>query len=203
MYLPSLFRETDREKLIRVIKRHPFATLIATHDDGVLEIAHAPFLFDDAEPGTLLAHVARSNPIAPLATSGRPLVVVVGGPHGYVSASWYGAPRDQVPTWNYIAIHVHGRGAPLDRDELLGMLSRLSKEHDDAWGIEAMNPNIRDQLAGAIVGFRISIDRLEGKFKLSQNRSREDYERVVAALRARGSEDDREMVDWMIEGSRG
>jgi len=199
MYLPRLFRETNHEALVALIRQRSFGTLIAVGDDGAPEIAHLPFVYDaTAGPyGTLLGHLAKPNPMAQLATSDRALVAVFNGPHGYVSASFYGEPTEQVPTWNYAVAHVHGRGRALERHELRDFLERLSEQHDDVWRIEAMNPVLLEELLSAIVGFAIPIERIEGKYKLSQNRSPNDHARVVAALRARGTEDDLAMAELM------
>src|SRR5688572_28710499 len=125
MYTPELFRERDTGRLHDLIDANPFGMLLA-RADGTVEIAHVPFVLDrDAAPsGRLRVHVARANPIWKLAAAGRPLVAVFSGPHAYVSASWYEAPLEQVPTWNYAVVHAHGRAAgPMAKDELRELLA--------------------------------------------------------------------------------
>ncbi|XXX74412.1 FMN-binding negative transcriptional regulator [Sorangium sp. So ce134] len=204
MYSPEVFVETDRDRLFDLIERHSFGCLMAPDDRGGIEIAHLPFVLDrDAGPsGRLRAHVARANPIWRLATGGRPVVAVFSGPHGYVSPRWYEQPTRQVPTWNYAVVHAHGRAAgPMSRGDLTRLLDDLSGIHErgaaEPWSTGELDRELHENLLRGIVGLTIEIDRLEGKFKLSQNRSPADQARVVGALGERGSPDDLEMVRLM------
>lgn len=145
------------------------------------EIAHLPFLLRD---GRLFAHVARANPIARLALTSS-VLALFNGPHGYVSPTWYTEPTAQVPTWNYAVVHARGRARELSRNELLALLRRLTDAFEvqpKAWSLDDLPTAFRDQLAQEIVGLEIEVDRWEAKFKLSQNRSREDASRVADAL---------------------
>jgi transcriptional regulator len=203
MYLPTLFHESDAGRLHDLIAAHPFGTLVASAD-GDVEIAHVPFLLDrDVAPyGRLRFHVARANPIARAAASGAPLVAVFHGPDAYVSASWYEAPTEQVPTWNYAVVHARGRAsAPMTKDETRRLLDDLSRVHEAGspapWRMSALDPRFVDELLDEIVGFALPIERLDGKFKLSQNRSPQDRARVMRALTHRGGPDDLGMVGWM------
>lgn len=201
MYLPHAFVEADPERAFALVERHDFATLVAITPEGAAEIAHLPVLLD-RDGARLLVHAARANPIGQLALAGAPLTVVFQGPHGYVSAGWYEEPARQVPTWNYAVVHVHGRAVgPMASDELLEMLTRLSRRHEatspSPWRVEAMDEATRSSLLQAIVGFAIPIERIEAKFKLSQNRSAEDRARVVRALNERGGPDDVAMTKLM------
>jgi transcriptional regulator len=207
VYTPKSFLETDRARLRSLIESHAFGTLIATDADGALEIAHLPFLFEpDAGPhGELLFHVARANRIWTLAAEGRPLTAVFNGPHGYVSPRWYERPSDSVPTWNYAAVHAHGRAkGPMDSTSLLSLLADLTAVYErgapQPWSLAEVGPSRRDALLPQIVGMTLVIDRLEGKLKLSQNRSPADQERVARALEERGHPDDREMAHLMKSG---
>jgi transcriptional regulator len=193
MYLPNVFAETDEGALLDLVERHPFGTLIAAGDAP--EIAHLPFLLDRAGR-RLRAHVARANPIWKVAAPGRPLVAIFAGPHAYVSPRWYERPADHVPTWNYAVVHVHGRaGGALPPEALARLIGDLSARYEPGgWGLA---PELRDELLPQIVGFEIAIERLEGKFKLSQNRDPADHARVMAALAARGTPDDVEMAELM------
>lgn len=199
MHTPPAFCETEPRRLAELIRQHPFATLIAVRDDGAPEIAHVPVFHDPTTGthGTLLGHVGRSNPMARLAVSNRPLVAVFHGPHAYVSASWYVEPSEQVPTWNYAMVHAHGRGRALDGVELRALLAQLAGAHDTQWRVDSMNQQLLEELTHAIVGFAIPIDTVEGTFKLSQNRSSTDRARVESALRARGTADDEELAQMM------
>ncbi|MDI1437496.1 FMN-binding negative transcriptional regulator [Polyangium sorediatum] len=206
MYLPRAFQESDPAEIHDFIEAHSFGALLVAKADGALEIAHLPFLLDRrAGPhGTLRAHVARPNPIWKLAAAGHPATVVFSGPHGYVSARWYEHPREQVPTWNYMVVHAHGRlEAPMDRAGLSALLDDLSSFHErgapEPWRMDQLEDAFREELLDAIVGLSLPIDRLEAKFKLSQNRSPEDRARVIRALRERGGPDDLAMAKRIRE----
>jgi len=204
MYLPKTFRASDPEQIHAFIEAHSFGALIVAKPDGALEIAHLPFLLDrqTGPHGSLRAHVARANPIWKLAAAGHAATVVFSGPHGYVSARWYEKPRVQVPTWNYMVVHAHGRmEAPMDRTSLSTLLDDLSTSHErgapEPWRFADLEVSVREELLEAIVGLTLPIERLEAKFKLSQNRSPEDRARVIEALRERGGPDDLAMLEWM------
>lgn len=206
MYQPKVFREADQRRLHDLIASHSFGALITTDEQGALEISHLPFLLDrDHGPhGALRVHVARANRIWKLATAGRPVTVVFDGPHGYVSPRWYEHPREQVPTWNYAVVHAHGRAVgPMDRADLAQLLDDLSAFHEadapEPWRFAELDAALREQLLAEIVGMTIVVERLEGKLKLSQNRSAADHDRVVRAFRERGRPDDLEMVRLMTE----
>jgi transcriptional regulator len=202
MYLPPLFREKDPARLHDLIDAHPFGTLIVPGEDGGLEIAHVPFVLDrDPAPlGQLRVHVAAVNPMWRLAAS-RPVVALFQGPDAYVSASWYEKPREQVPTWNYAVVQAHGRVAEVmtaaETRRLLGDLTAIhEKSEEDRWRPENLEKELMDKLLQQIVGLTIPIARMEGKFKLSQNRSETDRTRVRTALAGRG---ERDMVRLMEE----
>lgn len=205
MYNPRLFREENRERLFDLIEAHSFGVLIAPDDGGALEIAHLPFLLDRGQ-NALRCHVAKANRIWQIAADGRPVTIVFSGPHTYISPRWYEEPARQVPTWSYAVVHVHGRArAPVSENELYSIVSDLAGVNERGaerpWGLGVTEPGFADGLLGAIVGLSISIDRMEGKFKLSQNRSDEDQRRVRRALRERGGEVDLEMLRWMPAGA--
>jgi transcriptional regulator len=209
MYLPKTFEETDLGRVHAFIEAHAFGVLAVADPHGAVAIAHLPFLLDRraGARGVLSVHVARANPIWRLAVGGARATVVFSGADGYVSPRWYERPREQVPTWNYMAVHAIGRlEAPMDRPSLVELLDELSRQHERGevapWRMADLDAPLREELLDAIVGIRLSIERVEAKFKLSQNRSPEDRERVAVALRARGGEDDHEMAAWMEAGGR-
>jgi transcriptional regulator len=203
MYSPDEFRERDVSRQFDLIDAHPFGTLVAAGGDGAAEIAHVPFLLarDRGPQGTLRFHVSRANPVWRAAAAGRPLVAVFRGPDAYVSASWYERPDEQVPTWNYAVVHAHGRGAVMTEPALRGLLADLAAAHETAgpgaWRLDRLDPAFVAELLGGIVGVSMEIDRLEGKFKLSQNRSPEDRDRVARELAATGRPGDAQLAAWM------
>jgi transcriptional regulator len=206
MYIPDAFAEPDVGRARALIAAYPFGTLIVPRADAPPEIAHIPFLLDygPAPYGTLRAHVARANPIASLlARGGVPIVAMFLGPHAYVTPRWYVAPAEQVPTWNYAAVHAHGVARRAhDREETLKTVTDLSvcfeQGAEAPWTVATANETRVNALLRGIVAFSVKIDRLEAKLKLSQNRAKEDRAGVVAGLRARHGPED-EAVAKMME----
>jgi len=202
MYLPKLFVEARPAVLLALVTAHPFATLVVARADEAPEIAHLPLLArEDGQRVTLRGHVARANPLAALAASSEGATAIFHGPEGYVSAAWYEQPERQVPTWNYAVVHAHGKLRRLDSAATLVLLrdltERFERDASRPWSMDLLDPAFVDALARDIVGFEIDVERLEGKLKLSQNRSPVDRARVEAALRARAMEDDLEMATMM------
>lgn len=190
MYLPSHFAQPDLSTLHRLIRAHPLGTWIQ-NDGKTLEINHVPFLLDavDSLNGTLLGHVARANPAWKIGTNAASTVVFT-GEQGYVSPSWYPGKEEHhrvVPTWNYAVVHAHGIAEIIeDHRWLLELVTRLTDEHEASsavpWRVADAPADYIDKMLHAIVGVRIRIERLEGKFKLSQNRSAVDQMGVVTGL---------------------
>ncbi len=176
MYLPDAFRLDDRAALLAHAAAHAFATVITQGDGGIL-VGHVPLLVDP-ERGLLRGHLARENPQLGHLAAGAEAIAIFHGPHGYVSPSVY-AEQPSVPTWNYVVVHAQGRARLVDQGTLRGILDDLVARFDTTgWRLEAPEEFVRQKL-NAIAGFEISIERLEGKWKLSQNRSLEDQARVA------------------------
>jgi transcriptional regulator len=187
MHIPSKFRDDDLARAQRTMRDHPFALLVTAHA-GATHLTWLPFLLDATRgaSGTLEAHLARVNPHAEALLAGAPSTVAFLGPHGYVSPRWYAEPSRQVPTWNYVAVHAHGRPqAVTEPGALLAMVARLSDAFErgrtEPWTV-AEAQRYAEQLAPHIVGFTLPIERLEHQRKLSQNRSAADRAGVLAAL---------------------
>jgi transcriptional regulator len=221
MYAPELFAVDDPERLAAVIEAYPFATVLAHPDaapapdasgapvttPGAPTIAHVPLRVDDARR-TLVGHVARKNPFAARVQARARATAVFVGPHAYVSPSFYTAPEEQVPTWNYVAVHAEGRLAPIDEPAVvLATLAELARAQEgegaEAWRPDRLDPTFLNGLARAITVFRLEIERLEGTFKMSQNRAPEDRAGVVRGLSRRGGTFDRDVAAmvWAEEGS--
>jgi transcriptional regulator len=202
MYLPGQFEERRPELLQKLMRENGFATLI-TAGDGVPFATHIPVLIDgDAIAGRLRirAHVARANPHWKQLGDGAPVLAIFHGPHAYVSPSWY-AGEEHVPTWNYVAVHAYGRAALLGAPEARALLKDLVDHHERAfatpWRFDTLPAALVDELLGAVVGFEIGVDRLEGKLKLSQNRPPEDRGRVHEQLAASVDPRARDVAAWM------
>jgi transcriptional regulator len=179
IYRPDAFRQDDRVTLLSHAAAYPFATVI-TRCEGDLKVSHLPLLVD-GQRGVLRGHLARENPQLSDLAKGSETLVIFQGPHAYVSPSVY-EEHPSVPTWNYVVVHVHGRARLVDEPALRGILDELVARFDPTgWRLEAPQDYVSSAL-DAIAGFEITIERLEGKWKLSQNRSLEDQRRVAAWL---------------------
>ena len=197
MYNPSHFNHSDdRAALLALMRAHPLGALV-THGPQGLDANHLPFEVDEAA-GVLRAHVARANPLwqqAP-ASGGMPAMVIFKGQAGYISPNWYPSKHEthrQVPTWNYQVVHVHGQLTVMDQERFVrGLVARLTREHEKRsnqpkpWMMGDAPADYIDQMLAAIVGIEVTLQRLEGKFKLSQNKEARDRLGVVEGLAAVG-----------------
>lgn len=208
VYLPPLFTETRTELLIEHIERHEFGLLVSHGKAGMIA-SQIPFLALRRDGILYLqGHLARANPQgADLEGAGgenAEALAIFEGPHAYVSPSWYEA-GPAVPTWNYAAVHAYGAARTIiDPDWLRELLVRLTERHEarepaPRWRMQDLpEPYLRSKLNG-IVGVEIAVTRLEGKFKLSQERPAADRPRIVAALERRDDPDSRAVAQLMRE----
>ena len=202
MYTPRAFAETDLTGLDRLIERDAFVTLV-TVADGLPFISHLPVLYArDGDRIVIEGHWARPNPQARHA--GHALVIVH-GPHAYLSPGWYADKEEaaRVPTWNYAVAHLQGTlESTEDTDQLASIVDRLSQANEARVGNDWRFEHDRDdhvrQLRG-IIGFRFTVDRVELKFKLSQNHPVANVEGAAAALHRLGGEDNVAVADLMRE----
>ena len=186
MYIPQQFREDDKATLQSFIREHSFGVLVTQGNDAPFA-THLPFLYE-AERGAygmLMAHMARANPQWHSFDGEREALVIFSGPHAYVSPSWYDVALS-VPTWNYAAVHVYGVPRIIEDGEMLYEQLKLLIETNEAqferpWRFELPENYIQNMMRG-VVGFTLEITRLEGKFKMSQNRTATEREKVIAAL---------------------
>lgn len=203
MYVPKHNEEPDVAVLHSLIKAHPLATWV-THGDGELLANHIPFLLDPTrgEMGTLVGHVARTNPVWHSFSNAIHSVFVFQGAETYITPSWYPSKHAHgkaVPTWNYAVVHAHGLPRSVeDRAWLLQHVSQLTdaNEAEQAlpWKVSDAPQAYIDRLLQAIVGLEIPIAKLVGKWKVSQNRPEPDKLGVVAGLLGRGDARSREMA---------
>lgn len=190
MYLPEHFKETQLPVLHALIRDQPLGILV-THAGG-LDANHLPFEVDAdrGEFGTLLAHVARANPVWQTVPSGAEVMVVFCGPQAYISPSWYPSKHEhhkQVPTWNYQVVHAHGTLKIVDDEKFVrSIVARLTRRHEasepKSWKMGDAPRDYLDKMVSLIVGIQVEITRLEGKRKLSQNKDRADREGAANAL---------------------
>jgi len=193
LYTPAHFAVAEPAATERLLRDHPFATLVTP---GTPEpfISHLPLLLvPGREPhGTLIGHFARANPHWRQA-AGAESIAVFHGPHAYVSPSWYSQPERMDPAWNYATVHAHGTlEIVTDPTEARGVLEalihRFEADRPEPWQFR-MPERERDAMVSAIVAFRMPLREANAKFKLSQNRSAVDRARVAGALRGEGYDD--------------
>jgi len=188
LFIPSSFRIDDRDTLFAFIGRYGFATLV-TPLDGSPFASHLPLLLD-RETDLLLGHVSRANPHWAAFAAGAESLAVFAGPHAYVSPTWY-ATAPAVPTWNYAAVHVYGVPRLLSPERTREVVDLTVQKYEGSrpapWADE-MPEDLRGKLLAGIVGFELPISRIEGKFKLGQNRSAADQAGMLAGLRGDGAE---------------
>ena len=203
MYNPIHFREVRPEELHAFIRAHPLGTLVTSGQDGP-EASHLP-VFLDADAGRLRCHMARGNPQwRQLGSGGRALVIFTGASH-YITPNWYPEKRRHgkvVPTWNYAAVHVSGSARLFeDSQSLLRHLNELTNFNEasfaERWSVADAPAEYIEGMTKAIVGVEISIERMEGKWKVSQNRSAKDQQGVIAGLDGLGSCTAQEMAELM------
>ena len=206
IYTPRAFLAADAAAIARLLHEHPFATLITPGEAEPL-VSHVPLQYRPApgSKGVLLGHLARANPHGQH-LAGRASVAVFHGPHAYVSPSWYANPAAAVPTWNYAVAHVHGVAEVMtDPGETRALLDELIDRYEGGreapWRLQLEGRALGAMLE-AIVGFRLAIERIEVKFKFSQNRSAEDRERVIAALRGENDAEAQATAEWMDRYAR-
>ncbi|MEO8777711.1 MAG: FMN-binding negative transcriptional regulator [Rhodanobacter sp.] len=201
MYTPKYSEEARADVLDALIHTCPFATVVANTRNGLVA-NHLPFELVD---GVLHGHVARGNELVQM--NGVGVLLIFQGPDGYISPNWYPTKHEtgrEVPTWNYAVVHVHGRLRVIDDAAWLKVLLERLTDHHEAdqpqpWKMsDAPQDHIETSLR-AIVGLEVTIDRVEGKFKLSQNHPARNRAGVIAGLHRRNGDGDLELADLMAE----
>ncbi|UTE78437.1 FMN-binding negative transcriptional regulator [Rossellomorea sp. KS-H15a] len=197
MYIPKDFKITDESVTFGVIQEHSFATLFSQHD-GKPVATHLPLLLNK-EKTHLYGHFARPNPQWKEIEQ-QTVLAVFHGPHCYISPSWY-ETNQTVPTWNYVSVHVYGEVELIEDDhELVESLHELVstfEAKDSSYSLGDLDPALLAGMSKGVQGFKIKINQMEGKAKLSQNHSIERQERVIRELEQKSSTDEQEIATWM------
>ena len=188
MYIPPAFNESDPEKIFAFIRENSFGTLVTTLD-GALTGSHIPFLVEpqNGPQGALVGHLARANPQSrSLVNKGGAGLAIFTGPHAYISPTWYQNDK-AVPTWNYTSVHATGTFEPVEdeaglRAILQATVAVYEASQPQPWSMQAASDEFISGLLKHIIGFRLIITKLEGKWKLNQNRAAEEQSRVVSEL---------------------
>lgn len=207
MYLPRQFEQTDTSRLYDLIRAQPFATLVTTLN-GEITANHLPLHLDATSTphATLRGHVARANPVWKTPNAHGSVLAIFHGPDAYITPNWYPTKREHgkaVPTWNYAVVHAYG-GLTIheDKDWLRAHLTELTTQHesgrDTPWALDDAPADYLDKMLGAVVGVEIEIERLEAKWKMSQNQPESNREGVVAGLEQEGTEPANQVAELIM-----
>jgi transcriptional regulator len=187
MYIPDRYRNEDHEQIRKFLKAHAFGILVSSGPDGPMA-THLPLEYQEVGAGKacIRGHFAKANPHWRHLSDGVEVLCIFNGPHSYISSSWY---RDEeVPTWNYIAVHIRGRYRMQSEEELWTslrqMVSKYERDSEDPVSLDTMSSDTLRQVRG-IVGFEVEVANLEAAYKLSQGREA-DHGRIIRELRKRG-----------------
>ena len=206
MYIPPLFEESRVEILHQLIRSRSLGTLVTLSTSG-MEANHIPFhLTPEPTPfGTLQGHMARANPAWKNINPEIESLVIFHGPDGYVSPSWYPTAREHgkgVPTWNYAVVHAYGQLRVIDdaawvREQNCSLTAQHESAFDSPWSVADAPPDFIERLTGSIVGIELTITRLLGKWKISQNQPEPNRDGVLQGLRAQGTHRALELAESM------
>lgn len=204
MYAASSFREERPPVLHQFMREHPFACVVSANAQGV-QASHIPLVLEERAGtlGVLHGHFARANPHWQSLADGEVLAIFQ-GPHAYISPSWYASKKEHgrvVPTWNYLAVHARGQARVFDDAKSLRAILELLTDQQESkraqpWKVSDAPDDYIENTSRGIVGFELTLTRLEGIWKMSQNRPDEDRLGAIAGLR-QGSETDQKVAAWI------
>ena len=204
-YIPPHFRTADERTLREFMETYDFVTVVSGSADGLIA-SHVPVVVRSSGVTVVIAgHMARANPHWRSMDGVTPALVIFQGPHGYVSPTWYES-GPAVPTWNYGVVHAHGlprvnEDETFVRGVLEDLVGRYEGHRADGWRTSGVPADFYDRMLRAIVGFEMPVTRLDGKFKLGQNRSVEDRRRTIAGLESLGSAEASLLAGFMRRAS--
>lgn len=206
MYLPKHFDTKDDAQILEIIDTYPFATVMSFDENNQPFFSHIPLITKKSASGfSLLGHVAKRNLQWSHFQENPKVKVIVNGPHTYITPKWYRSGRD-VPTWNYVSIHIDGSAELIDNfDGLVGLLKALTEKFEtgsqNPWAFELPDDLLTPEtLCSAIVGFEISVEKIDSKFKLSQNRASIDKAGIIEGLTDR-SDDMSKEIRCLMKGN--
>ncbi len=191
VYIPPEFAINDRNEMVEFIRKYSFGIMV-TYSDG-FRTSHIPFIITAQDPLVIWGHMATGNQQLRGIGDSRALVIF-SGPHSYISPSWYAVPG-QVPTWDYVTVHVEGKVKLSSREETTKMLEKMVSFYESGSSLSGKlrGKSYQDMMSG-IVGFKIEVDKILGKAKLSQNHSMEDRMGVIDHLSRSSNQDEAEIA---------
>ena len=200
MYVNSINRWEDEPEIISFIQKNAFATLI-TQENGRSLATHLPFVLDQNESGKAIisGHIAKANAQWKTIPEQGEVLVMFQGPHAYISSSWYN--HENVPTWNYLAVHVYGKIRLIEGEELLNHLKKLvhtyEEDRPNRVSVEEMSGAYLESQIRALVGFEIQITEVQASAKLSQNRDQTNFENIITELSKSNLDLDQKVAEEM------
>ena len=200
MYTSPLNRQENIPAVVDFLKKNGFATLVSQHE-GRPWATHIPLFLEEKTDGTwsLAGHLARANPSWKSWGENDEILAIFQGPHAYISPSWY--EKANVSTWNYLAIHIYGKLRIMEGEELLAALSKLTQKYESgregAVLVENLPPEYVKKEMRGVVGFEILPTKIQGTWKLSQNRNDADYQRIISELEKIGDENSAQIAEEM------
>lgn len=196
MYLPEPFSEEDMTQILAFVNENAFATLVSC-DAGVPVASHIPMMIEPGEPLRLRGHLAKNNSQCRTLNSADGVLTIFQGPHCYISPSNY--QGGGAPTWNYTAVHMSGHCRVMeDKEELRHLLHAMSKKYESMQP-QPVEPTYPEMLLEQVVGFEIEVSQVEAKFKLSQNRSKEDRGNIISSLSSSHDPQARAIAALMVQ----
>ena len=184
MYIPELYKNENEEEINAFLQKNSFGILV-NRTNGKLWATHIPLELDTNENGKsiLFGHISKENPQWESFESDAQVLAIFSGPHSYVSSSWY--EKENVPTWNYIAVHIYGKIKIIEGDAVVASLKKLTDKYEqnsvNPVRIEELSSKTMRQTSG-IIAFEIEIESIEAVKKMSQNRNEKDYQNVISEL---------------------
>ncbi|MDW0111165.1 FMN-binding negative transcriptional regulator [Sporosarcina aquimarina] len=199
MYIPKQFKISDVEEIREFVQQHSFATLVTTKK-GKPIATHLPMQFiKENEDYYITGHMAYGNPQWRTFVDTEETLAIFQGPHAYISSSWY--EQENVPTWNYQAVHMYGPARILDEEELKQDLTHLLEKYEDSrenpvlW--DKLSPSLLEKELKGIVGFRIQVKEIQAAYKMSQNRNEKDYRTITEQLKKEENPVSKQMAELM------
>ncbi|RXT01954.1 FMN-binding negative transcriptional regulator [Ammoniphilus sp. CFH 90114] len=199
MYIPKYFKVTNVDEIWDFVQKNSFATIVTT--EQVKPIAtHLPLVLKKkGDDYYLTGHMAYGNPQWRTFETCEDVLVMFQGPHAYISSSWYS--HENVPTWNYQAIHMYGKASILEKDELIeeltGMLNKYEQNRENPVLWDKLSPELLENQLKGIVGFKIKVAEIQAAYKLSQNRNETDYINIINNLQNEGNPNSKQMAGLM------
>jgi len=203
MYIPKHFKVSDVEEIREFVQQNSFATLITTKK-GKPIATHLPMqLMKENDDYFITGHMAYGNPQWRTFDAPEDVLVMFQGPHAYISSSWY--EQENVPTWNYQAVHIYGPARILDVEELkqdlAQLLQKYEKHRENSVLWDKLSPSLLEKELKGIVGFKIQVKEIEAAYKMSQNRNETDYQNITEHLKKEGNPDSKQMAELMQQRS--